>query len=339
MGANLSQEIIDSLRVLGLEPGASVADVRAAFRHLAHVCHPDVAGQEGAKRFQKVTGAYALLKGLTAEELESLVQEVEAEAPEVEEEPRQKTLFDWYRKRADKLDETEESSEEAQERGRRVDLVLEQYGQKLSSHLEQLEQDKDNDMAGEVLSRLKSSLPEVRRLALERVGAFTNRGDVRQALARLLNRWEVDEGTARLVSGLPMSNDTRRQLAGEVAAHAMAFPNSLLASLLGLRQTEGTPDLPLMERYLSSVSPDGVALILRYWPTGHPPADATLRRLLASDDPQVLVPVLSAMKQHFPKSAPRHKKRLTELQEHPVSAVRVWGRVLGGGTPERRTER
>ncbi|MCR4819424.1 MAG: J domain-containing protein [Fretibacterium sp.] len=326
MGANLSQEIIDSLRVLGLEPGASASDVRVAFRRLAHVCHPDVAGQEEAQRFQKITGAYAILKGLTTEELENLV--LETEEPDEEEEPRQNTFFDWYRRRADDLDEPEDLSEEAQERGRRVDLILEQYDERLSSHLEQLEHNKDESMAGEVLSRLKSSMPEVRRLALERVGAFANRGDVRQALARLLNRWEVDEGTARLVSGLPMNNATRRQLAEEVADHAMVFPNSLLSSLLGLRQPEGTPDLPLMERYLSTASPDGVALILRYWPTGQSPADATLRRLLASDDPQVLVPVLSAMKQHFPKSAPFHKKRLTELQEHPASAVRVWGRVL-----------
>ena len=328
MEANLSQEITESLKVLGLEPGASPTDVRAAFRHLAHVCHPDVAGQEGALRFQKITGAYALLKGLTPEELEALVQE--AEAPEVEEEPRQKTLFDWYRKRADKLDDTEDARRETQQRGMRVDLVLEQYGQKLSSHLEQLEHDKDENMAGEVLPRLRSSMPEVRRLALEHVGSFVNREDVLKALIDLLNRWEVDEGTARLVSALPINNNTRRQLAVGVAGHAAVFPNSLLSTLLGLRQQEGAVDLPLMERYLSSASPDGVALILRHWPAGQSPADVTLRRLLASDDPQVLVPVLSAMKQHFPKSAPRHKKRLTELQDHPASAVRVWGRVLAG---------
>jgi len=333
MGTNLSQEIVNSLKVLGLEPGASTADVRAAFRRLAHALHPDVAGQEEAGRFQRITGAYALLKGLTPEELERFTTTTTApeEGPqgeEPEQPPRPRNLFEWYRKRAGRLDETEEARREAKRRGVRVDAVLERCDQRLSRHLERLERDRSEVRADAVLSRLKSSVPGVRRLALGRVGPLTDREDVMDALAALLNRQEVDEETARLVAGLPMDDDTRRRLAGEVAGHAGVFPNSLLASLLGLRQPGETPDLPLMERYLPSVSPAGVALILRHWPADPPPADVTLRRLLASDDPQVLIPVLSAMKQRFPASARQHRRRLAELQSHPAPAVRVWGRVL-----------
>ncbi|MBR1672224.1 MAG: DnaJ domain-containing protein [Fretibacterium sp.] len=323
MGANLSQEISDSLSVLGLRPGASVADVRAAFRHLARACHPDVAGSAGAQRFQQITGAYALLKGLTPEELEALAQ------AEPQPAQRHQTLFDWYRKRREsELDEAEDARRETRQRGRRVDIVLEQYDQRISHRLEQIERSEDETLAGNVLLRLRSDVPAVRRLALEHAGAFANRSDVRQALAALLTRWEVDDGSARLVAGLPLNRDTRRRLAADVAAHAASFPNALLTSLLDLRQQGGTVDPALMERYLSSAAPAGIALILRHWPAGQSPADATLRHLLESDDSQVLVPVLSAMKQHFPKAASRHKKRLSELQKHPTPAVRVWGRAL-----------
>ncbi|MCR5346389.1 MAG: J domain-containing protein [Fretibacterium sp.] len=333
--------------MLGLDRGASAADVRAAFRHLAHVCHPDVAGQNGTQRFQKITGAYALLKGLSTEELEKLTKE-DPPQPDVEQGHPPKTLFDWYRKRAARLDEKQarsgENSEyarrEAQRRGVRVDLILDQYDQRLSRHLEQLELNRDEGMVECILSRLKSSIPEVRCLALGRAGAFISREDVFQAVTDVLNRWDVDEGTARLVSGLPLDSGTRCRLAGDVAGHAASFPNSLLTSLLGLRQTEGKPDLSLMERYLSTVAPDGVALIMRHWPAGQSPSDATLRHLLASNDPQVLVPVLSAMKQHFPRSATNHKRRLAMLKEHPAPAVRVWGRVLSeGAAKEGRTEK
>ena len=68
MGMNLSSEVAYSLRVLGLAPGATAADVRSAFRRLARTCHPDVAGRQGAFRFQQITGAYTFLKGLTPEE-------------------------------------------------------------------------------------------------------------------------------------------------------------------------------------------------------------------------------------------------------------------------------
>ena len=72
MEMNLFGEVKASLRALGLEPGATEADVRSAFRRLALTCHPDVVGQGGALRFQQITGAYSLLKGLAPDELRQL---------------------------------------------------------------------------------------------------------------------------------------------------------------------------------------------------------------------------------------------------------------------------
>ena len=349
MNLTLAKEVNASLRALGLEPGATAADVRSAFRRLARSCHPDVAGRREARRFQQIAGAYSLLKGLTPEDLMRLTS-VSGVSGVPRETPRRRQtspLSDWYRRRKEKtLEEPSEATaaqdvadteerrkaelreREARQRSERVDRVLDQYDRSLSRRLERMERSADEGLVQDILSRLVSSVPEVRRLALGRVGALANRTEVRQALTDILRRYDVDEDTAHLVAGLPLTPDNLRRLAADVADRAGSFPSSLIASLLSLRSPEVIPDLALLERYLMLSGPDGVELILRYWPSGGAPSEPALRRLLESEDPQVLIPVLSAMKQNFPQVASRHRKRLAELQRHPTPAVRVWGRVL-----------
>ena len=53
-----------------------------------------------------------------------------------------------------------------------------------------------------------------------------------------------------------------------------------------------------------------------------------VRRLLETEDPRVLVPVLSLMKSAFPQSAVFCRKRLAELEGHPTAAVRAWAKKL-----------
>ena len=335
MEMNLFGEVRASLRALGLEPGATEADVRSAFRRLALTCHPDVVGQGGALRFQQIAGAYSLLKGLAPDELRQLSGAGWRQRSLVKR--RASTFLDWYRSRRDRARqeaeearraEQAEERRQAEERSERVDRVLEQYDRSLSRRLERMSKSADAAQLSDVLSRLRSSVAEVRRLALGRVGTLINRAEVRQAVSDLLCRWDVDEKTARLVGALPMEAAALRRLAADVASRAGQFPNSLVMSLLALRSRDVLPDPLLMERYLVTVRPECVAAILRYWPDGSSPSDAALRRLLDSEDGQVLVPLLSAMKQRFPHAVPRFRGRLKELQEHPAPAVRVWCRVL-----------
>lgn len=335
MEMNLFGEVRASLRALGLEPGATEADVRSAFRRLALTCHPDVVGQGGALRFQQIAGAYSLLKGLAPDELRHLSGAGWRQRSLVKR--RASTFLDWYRSRRDRVRqeaeearraEQAEEQRQAEERSERVDRVLEQYDRSLSRRLERMSKIADAAQLNDVLSRLRSSVAKVRRLALGRVGMLINRSEVRQAVSDLLCRWDVDEKTARLVSALPMEVEVLCRLAADVASSAGQFPNSLVMSLLALRRRDVSPDPLLMERYLVLVRPGCVAAILRYWPDDSAPSDAALRRLLGSEDAQVLVPLLAAMKQRFPHAVPRFRGRLKELLEHPAPAVRVWCRVL-----------
>lgn len=54
---------IDYYKVLGIERNAGAADIKKAYRHLAHKYHPDISKEAGAEeKFKQVAEAYATLK-------------------------------------------------------------------------------------------------------------------------------------------------------------------------------------------------------------------------------------------------------------------------------------
>src|SRR5215213_2335583 len=52
----------DTYRTLGLEPGASMAEVKRAYRRLAKAYHPDSAGEAALPRFLAIHEAYEAIR-------------------------------------------------------------------------------------------------------------------------------------------------------------------------------------------------------------------------------------------------------------------------------------
>src|SRR5262245_65493035 len=52
---------LDPYRTLGLSPGASVDEIRRAYRKLAKIHHPDSAGEGALPRFLAIQAAYEML--------------------------------------------------------------------------------------------------------------------------------------------------------------------------------------------------------------------------------------------------------------------------------------
>ena len=153
MNVNLSAEVTYSLRVLGLAPGATAADVRSAFRRLARTCHPDVTGRQGSYRFQEITGAYTFLKGLSAEELKRCPSGASVRQPARRPWP---DPLAWYRRRAERAQAEAEAVREAERReeerrsrmrDERVGRVLDRYERALSAHWAQAAARRNGDRA------------------------------------------------------------------------------------------------------------------------------------------------------------------------------------------------
>lgn len=53
----------DYYGILGIDPGATITEIRQAYRRLAHRCHPDVADDpDGEPKFKAASEAYRTLK-------------------------------------------------------------------------------------------------------------------------------------------------------------------------------------------------------------------------------------------------------------------------------------
>ena len=293
-------EIIANLKVLGLDAGAELDDIHAAFRKLARELHPDVTGSKSDFRFRQVTGAYNALKNITPEELESLAQEHNV------------NIIEYKAEKARR--------EEAEKLSAKIDGILERYEQEFKNYYANPSGENKPDINA-ITFRLKSSNPKVINAALRHSGHLVKRVEFRRAVTDILRRPEIDETTANIIGSLPFDDMTRKLIALDSADNAKNLPAGLILSLTGT-------DTDVIESFLMHVKPEDASMILRRWPSGKIMNMTVIRFLLSSDDARVLVPVLGAMKDNFPKAALQHKKRLAELETHSAAAVRAWAKKL-----------
>jgi hypothetical protein len=329
----ISAEIVYNLRILGLPPDATAAEVRVAFRRLARTCHPDVAGRQGARRFEQIAGAYTFLRSLPPGDLR---RNTPTPSPSARKTPRWNNPLAWRRTRQERVELEEEKNRVAtqdaetktrQIRESRVEQILTRGERAVDELLRRVEEETRSCDVRDLALRLSSEIPAVRHLALSRLGDLANRRELLEALIFLLQKWDVDEKTARLAVALPLEPKNLRALADALADRVAALPDSLLIRLLSLREPERI-DRELLERCVRNVGTSGISLILRYWPRGPFLTSATLRSLLSREDEAVLVPLLSAMKGRAVSCPPWGQERLNALSSHPNVAVRVWAKAL-----------
>ena len=168
-----------------------------------------------------------------------------------------------------------------------------------------------------VIFRLNSKNPAVRQLALRHSGNCANDQEFLKALAKILKAGNIDSTTSRLIGALEFNSASKKFLASELVMNPEKLTLDLILNLSG-------QDYDIAQKLLINALPEAVAPILRRWPANKIPDAEIFGTLLKSDDPLILVPVLSLMKLHFQKFMFRHQKRLDELSLHPSPAVRAW---------------
>ncbi|MBR1417570.1 MAG: hypothetical protein IJ576_01240, partial [Synergistaceae bacterium] len=229
--------------------------------------------------------------------------------------------------------EDEDAAEQARAKNfaAKIDAILTRYENEIENFIanqnQEAEQAQVQELKDNIIFRLNSQSSAVRNIAIKRIGSLINRDDVRQTLINLILNHGIDSESSRFIEALPMDNDTRERIASSVCEKSAAFPSSLIIKLLDLRNLNNF-NFNLIERYILCASPENLALILRYWPKDKILSDTTLNNLLRSDDANILVPLLSVIKQNFPQEASKHAKRISELKDHSSPAVRAWARML-----------
>ncbi len=271
------QEIIKNLHTLGLNTGASQNDIKAAFRKLALEYHPDVNDGSKSFKFIQVSNAYAVLKNLTADELNNL--------------PRDSDDHESFKAK--------------------IDFILDHCERELKNFKAD-----DSKNIKAVIFRLNSNNPAVINVALKHSEKFANDQDFLKALAKMINSGKFDNESSRLIGSLKFNTASRKFLANEIAVNNN-LPLGLILSIAG-------QDYDVMQKLLTNAAPEAVAPILRRWPANKIPDENIINMLLTSNDPVILVPVLSMMKIQFKNFMYRHKKRIDELNSHPSPAVRAW---------------
>ena len=304
---NRNSEILTHLKTLGLEAGATPDDIHAAFRKFARELHPDVTGSKSDFRFKQITSAYTALKNVTAEELselEAFISKIQLNKPRLK-----RDIYDYYS--AEKKRRTDDQ---------KINSILDKYEEELKNLTSANTSRGDLDIEAAAL-RLKSKNPRVINATLKHSAALVNRVEFRRVIAEVLNNPEIEinDELAGIISSLPFNDTTRQLIAFDVSGNAEKFPTGLIIALTGT-------NADVMENFLLHVKPDDVSVILRRWPSGKTMNASVTRRLLESNDARILVPLLGAMKTHFPSQASQHSKRLSELENHSSAAVRAWAK-------------
>jgi len=340
----VSPEIVQNLRILGLPSDATADDVRSAFRRLAKIYHPDVAGKQYTRKFERISNAYAALKDLPLGEFfhaDAGIAESTQDASVFKNDiPGFRLIFRnalekpfaWYRKRQERIGAEKERSRRAVEDAKkrillkeetRIDAILNRGERLLGDLLNRRERELRRVGIQGLALRLSSSRCQIRHMALAHVGELVNKTEVFEALLKSLQKWDIDDKTARIVASLPLEPEKHRKLAYSLASRPM--PDLLLSNLL---HSHNPADRELMELYLNHAGARGITSILRRWPQGAFVSEATLCRLISHEDESVLIAVLSAMKQRSIPCPLGELKQLDAYLSHPNIGVRVWAKAL-----------
>ena len=301
-------EILSNLKTLGLDAGATIEDIHSAFRKFAHELHPDVSGSKSDYKFKQITSAYTALKNITASDLEEL-ENFAKSMKKIPQPKLKRDIYDYYSK---------EKKRRADDKV--IDEILDKYEAELKNFNSRQVSDGDLDMEAAIL-RMKSKNPKVVATVLKHSAALACRVEFRLALVEMLKNQEISDELAEIIAALPFDDTARKLIAVDISKLAEKIPTVLIIALIA-------QDSEIMEDFLLHVKSEDVAVILRRWPAKKTMNVNIVRKLLVNNDPVVLVPLLGAMKTHFPSQASQHFKRLSELETHPAAAVRAWAKKL-----------
>jgi hypothetical protein len=328
-------------KTLGLPSDASWDEVKSAFRRLARMYHPDVAGPDGARKFAEITEAYMTLKesiskgspksGVTAPGAPRRAAHSVRVADRREK--RESIFKKFWRMLFSRKEHVAAVDGESFDydlppaRVRFLGSIISRAESEMLALLSRRSEVKSRNRTEAILRRLKSRHPGVVMLALRSMSQRDATDEVRRAVIEYFTKFapaaEVLESLLSLFSSSPKAVDLSRALAG----HACVFsPSDAMLILRWFKRHAISREC--YAAFLVHPSDTVTASALSAWPQGLSlPDSVDLLSLLKKEDESVLVPLLRLMKKERVHSwlVPAIIKLATD---HKSPAVRVWASTI-----------
>jgi hypothetical protein len=320
---------------LGLSSDATWDDIKRAFRRLARIYHPDIAGPSGARKFAEITEAYMALKETASSGLGRTGARRAARAGAGRQTAKRESIFIrlWrkiFRRKRETKAEYSKRGGMSPAVERFIGGVIAKTESEMHGVLSRREEFASRVRADAIIRRMKSRRPAVTLLALRQLSRLGVSDGVAAAAVEHFRRntpcGEVLEAILDIFSNSPKRGDMVRAL----LLHTTKFTEQEAVMFLGrLKRWGAKPDF--MRPFLLHKSPAVIACALSGWPESSASGGKSeLIILLCKDDEAILVPLLRLLKRE--KLPQWTAGRLSSLmREHPSAAVRVWASAIVRG--------
>jgi hypothetical protein len=314
-------------RTLGLSSDASWEDVKRAFRRLARIYHPDVAGPAGSGKFVEITEAYMALK----DSVFTGFGEPHARGSAVTGAPKAKTaggesVFRKFWKKIFSREAKKAKSEEDEEitpaRARFIGSVISRAESEMEGIISRKDEFVSRERTDAMIRRLRSRHPSVVMLALRQISVYNVKDEIAYAVIDHFRKNVPVSETLERVLDVFSHSPKRDELARVMLHHLPDLSDSDAMAML-TRFKRWKMQAEFFRPFLSHRSPSVVAGALSCWPANGCGDKSELASLLRHDEENILIPLLRALRSE--KLPPWAGGRLAKLmREHPSPAVRVW---------------
>ena len=319
-------------RTLGLRPGASWDEVKAAFRRLARVHHPDVAGPSGARRFSEITQAYMALKeSISPGVMGGRSDSVSCPESEIVSPKKESIWYRFIKKIFFRNDANEEQNVRENEVPRTANPGRDRFAESAihlaESQLDQLfikaEELKQRNKMDAFVRRLRSKHPAVVLLALQQLSLREMTDEIFRILTDHFKKVIPPTEVLGSLLNLFTHSDQAAELGRNLCLHTAHYSASDALHLLRwLRRQKIRADC--LPAFLSHSSELVVGGALAMWQQGEGlPDKATLGVLLQRKEYAILLPLLRILKRE--KISPWMLPAIDKISKgHSSPAVRVW---------------
>jgi hypothetical protein len=328
-----------NFKTLGLSADASWDEVKSAFRRLARIYHPDVAGPDGGRKFAEITEAYMTLKETISPSSPGCADSRPKPRPvptprraAVENSGKRESIFKAFWKMLfSKKDKTSRGGASYGEnltpvRLRFLSSVISRAEMEIQSLLSFSGEVKSRGRDGALIRRLRSKHPGVVLIALQNI---SRRNATDEVLKAVLDHFASNTPTSEvleLLLSIFSQSACAADLARIFAARARDFSHADAMMILRWLKRQNAPK-ECFAAFLSHPSQPVVAATLNGWPSNQSLSDSVdMAGLFSRGDEQVLIALLRLLRNEKVPAwlAPTMKM----MKEHKSPVVRVWASTI-----------